>query len=377
LLPQSGLNNALKFVLYLSIRGDNQKVASDPGLIRGADLWNLMAIHIIGLATNSHWSSVSRRNLMLRPLFDPHNGLLTEARSGKLLPPVWVVIPVAFVIVIVAQFGALPITLFFLLRRLPDLSVLAAGDMEALLPLMLPQTTFEQMLLLVSAFVGIYFLLALWVWAVEGRSWRTMGLQGQGQLFKFGRGFGFGALMFVVVVIVGMLFGLYQVEVNPALSLRIIGGVLVVLIGWLAQGPAEELLFRGWVLPVVSARHAVWLGIIVSSVMFAVVHIGNFGISILAVVNLLLFGLFTAAYALYEESVWGVFGIHAVWNWAQGNIFGLAVSGNPATADSLFVTQATGAEILTGGSFGPEGGLLVSFVLGAVIGILFWRNRSR
>jgi membrane protease YdiL (CAAX protease family) len=137
----------------------------------------------------------------------------------------------------------------------------------------------------------------------------------------------------------------------------------LIFLGWTVQGPAEEILSRGWLLPVIGARHKPLAGILISSAVFAIYHSLNPNIDPVAFLNLFLFGLFTAFYVLYEGSLWGVFGLHAAWNWAQGNLFGLEVSGMPAAGGTLFNLMEVGPDLITGGPFGPEGGLAVTLVL--------------
>ncbi len=322
--------------------------------------------------------------MMTGPMLNSNNDLLQQARSGKRLPPVWAVIPLTFVFLFLSQMGAIPIVMINLARRVSNLTVMTGEigeiseikrDVNALAQLAWPQTTLEYMLFLVSAFAGIYGLLWLWVKFVERRPFKSLGLRGENPLSKFGRGFGVGLSMMVLAIVAGNSLGFYTIEIGPILSVSALGGVLLILPGWLVQGPAEELIFRGWVLPVVSARYTLWAGIFLSSLMFATAHALNPGVSWLAILNLLLFGLFTALYALSEEGVWGVFGIHAVWNWVQGNIFGLEVSGSPLPGVSLFVIRETGPDIWTGGAFGPEGGLIVTLILGIFIGGVLFLNR--
>ena len=306
-----------------------------------------------------------------------YNQLISQARSGQRLTAIWLVIPLAFLILILSQLGAVPLILFNMARRTSDETPIADLDAEALNQLAQPQSAWEMALFLGLAFGGIYLLVGLWVRLFEGRSFSSLGLRGGGALKRFGRGFGLGALMFGVAVVPEVMLGLYTIEGGPLLNLSVLGGISLILVGWLIQGPAEELLFRGWVLPVISARYSLWLGIILSSLMFAVAHSLNPGISLLAVANLLLFGLFAALYALWEEGLWGVFGIHAVWNWVQGNIFGLEVSGSRYTTASVYTMQETGPDIFTGGSFGPEGGLMVTLVLSVGIGLLIHLIRRK
>ena len=132
---------------------------------------------------------------------------------------------------------------------------------------------------------------------------------------------------------------------------------------------------RGWVLPVIGARYKPWLGLLISSLVFATLHGLNPNLSVIALINLALFGVFAGLYAMREGSMWGISALHSVWNWVQGNFFGFEVSGNNAGGGTLINLMETGADWLTGGEFGPEGGLAVTIVL--VIGIaitLFWKS---
>jgi hypothetical protein len=66
---------------------------------------------------------------------------------------------------------------------------------------------------------------------------------------------------------------------------------------------------------------------------------------------------------MWEGGLWGVCAQHAVWNWAQGNVFGMEVSGGASSVPILWNLQEAGPDLITGGAFGPEGGLAVTFIL--------------
>ncbi len=144
----------------------------------------------------------------------------------------------------------------------------------------------------------------------------------------------------------------------------------IIALGWIVQASGEELLFRGWLLQVIGARYRVWLGVLISSLLFSAAHLLNPGISPVAVVNLLLVGVFLALYALRDGSLWGVCAWHAMWNWTQGNLLGFEVSGLRTPGGTLFNLMESGPDVFTGGAFGPEGGLAVTAVLLVGIGVL-------
>jgi membrane protease YdiL (CAAX protease family) len=232
---------------------------------------------------------------------------------------------------------------------------------------------------LITAFALVYAILWAWLKFFEKRPFWTLGYEMKNALFQYTRGFFFGALIFSGAVAVLALFGSVSFEQgNPSYQgFAALGGVLLVLLGWIVQGGAEEVLIRGWVLPVIGARYKPWIGLLISSLIFSIMHGLNPGLSPLALVNLALFGLFAGLYAMREGSMWGISAVHSVWNWVQGNFFGFQVSGLNAQGGTLINLMETGQDWFTGGVFGPEGGLAVTIVL--IIGILvilFWKAKQ-
>jgi membrane protease YdiL (CAAX protease family) len=235
-------------------------------------------------------------------------------------------------------------------------------------------------LFLISAFFLMYVFVGLWVYFFEKRPFWTIGYESKNALMRYGRGFLIGALLFGGAVGILSAFGTLNFEEgDPALQgTAALGGVLIVLAGWVVQGGAEEIVTRGWILPVLGARYRPWVGLAVSSLIFAGMHIFNSNLSVIAMVNLALFGVFAGLYAMREGSLWGISALHTVWNWVQGNIFGFEVSGMAAGGGTLFNLKEAGPDWLTGGAFGPEGGLAVTLVLLLGMGIiLFWNPKLK
>ena len=67
---------------------------------------------------------------------------------------------------------------------------------------------------------------------------------------------------------------------------------------------------------------------------------------------------------------WGAAALHSVWNWAQGNFFGMQVSGIPTGSSVFSFSQTEQAKWIGGGMFGLEGGAAATVVMLAVIVIL-------
>ena len=300
--------------------------------------------------------------------------LFELARRGQRLTHIAAVIPLAFVIPLVSQFAAIPVVIAMFIRFGFSESILTMEGVPAL------EAGFWMSMQLISSFAMIYVILWLWLKFFEKRPFWTMGYELKNALMQYGRGFLFGTIMFAGAVGILALFKSVEFEFGDpaAQGFPALGGVTLVLVGWIVQGGAEEILMRGWVLPVIGARTRPWIGLLVSSVLFSLLHLLNPGLSVIAVVNLALFGVFAGFYAMREGSLWGISALHTVWNWVQGNFFGFEVSGMNASGGTLINLTESGADWLTGGPFGPEGGLAVTAVL--VIGTaltLFWPSKNR
>jgi len=299
--------------------------------------------------------------------------LFDLARQGQRLTHIAAVIPLSFLFALIAQFGVIPLVVImgFLYGftetgvSMEGVSTTAAG--------------FWMGMQLIFAFVLVYVILWAWLKWVEKRPFWTLGYELKNALVQYGRGFLIGALMFAGSIGILELFGSVSFEQgDPSKQgLAAVAGVILVLIGWVIQGGAEEALIRGWVLPVIGARYKPWLGLLVSSLIFTLLHGLNPNLSAIALVNLALFGVFAGLYAMREGSMWGISALHSVWNWVQGNFFGFQVSGTDAGGGTLINLMETGADWLTGGEFGPEGGVAVTIILAVSIAItLFWKSKE-
>lgn len=314
-------------------------------------------------------------------LLNPNNHLFTLARSGKRLPHWLLAVGLSFVFVLAAQFGGgIPAVLLILILSIREAGGVSFDNPNDLAPLLWPDTALERVILLVLGFAPIFLLLWGWLALYEKRPLWTIGLERRAAVPNYLRGLVIGLLMFAISIGLMAAFGFMAFEEAAPGQLQgvpALGGVLLVFLGWMVQGPAEEALTRGWLLPVIGGRYRPIAGILLSSLTFAVYHSLNPNLSLIAVINLCLFGILTAGYVLYEGGLWGVFGLHTAWNWAQGHLFGFEVSGLPPAGGTLFNLMEVGPDVVTGGLFGPEGGLAVTAVLLAGCGLIWWLSQRK
>ena len=298
-------------------------------------------------------------------IFDSDNRLFTLARIGGRPPHAIVAVVVVFAIVV---FGLIPGQI---LGRL----VLFARDGTARFPSDV-QPVVEPIVLNVTMFATMLAGMWLWLRFASKRPFWTLGWEPRGELTNILRGAGTAIAMVAVVCGLSVTAGfssspgLLQKFGLAALAIRFAS-----LLSYFVQGPAEETLFRGWLMPVIGARYRPWIGVIASSMVFSLAHALNRGVTLLAFVNLFLFGLCAAFLALREGGLWQAGAWHGAWNWAMGDLFGFTLDGSPHTG--MFRSMAAhGRDIVTGGTFGPDAGLPCTGVLVIAIIILLRGHRS-
>lgn len=134
----------------------------------------------------------------------------------------------------------------------------------------------------------------------------------------------------------------------------------------------EEVLFRGYLLQTFIRSNLTWLGLLLTSVLFATVHNANPSATWLSWLNTIIAGAWFGLAYLRTRNLWLPFGLHLAWNWAQGSIFGIEVSGlKELVPHPLLKEIDSGPDWLTGGQYGLEGGLLATAAL-AVSMVIVW-----
>ena len=235
-----------------------------------------------------------------------------------------------------------------------------------------PLGTQGLMALLLVSFIAWLLAVAAWIAFVERRNVGTIGLTRAGATSGFARGLFVGVVMPTAVVACIGLAGAYEpIALFPAAqsseALIAIAGFFVC---FLVQAGTEEIIFRGWLMSVITRRMNIILAVVISSLVFTLLHFSR-GQSWLVTGNILLFALFASAWSISSNNIWGVIGWHAGWNWIVATGFELPVTGLNAGVPALTVSLApVGPDLLTGGAQGPEGSILCTLFL--VCGIVFF-----
>ena len=172
-------------------------------------------------------------------------------------------------------------------------------------------------------------------------------------------------------------------------ALALAGGVVWAsesgtIMGWLTAGvgallflalpaAAEEVLLRGYLLQALGEAWGTGRALALTSTLFALAHLGNPGITVLAGLNIAAAGLWLGVIWVRTGSLWWATGAHLGWNWGGAYVADLPVSGLELFDAPFYEASMDGPGWLGGGPFGPEGSVLATLVFG---GAAWWCWRT-
>jgi membrane protease YdiL (CAAX protease family) len=217
--------------------------------------------------------------------------------------------------------------------------------------------------------VGVVALTWVFCRFVDRTSLRSLGLHRQGWATGLTAGSGLGALLQLLVFLVFAIASWLTVERSAWQPLEFAASVAASIV----ISFNEELAFRGYIMQRLSLAWGMAAAVVASSTVFALVHALNPNVQPLAIVSILVAGLFLACGYLVSRSLWLPIGLHLGWNLAEMHLLGFAGSGIPAP--SIIRSVAHGPQLMTGGAFGPEGGIvgLAAPLIGIVILLVGYR----
>ena len=131
----------------------------------------------------------------------------------------------------------------------------------------------------------------------------------------------------------------------------------------------EETLLRGIIFRIVEEKLGSYISLLISAIIFGAAHLLNPDSSVISSICIGIVGFMLGASYIYSRSLWLPIAIHFSWNFVQSGIFGAITSGNEQTS-SLFNTNISGTELITGGAFGPEGTIHAT-ILWLLVSIIF------
>jgi len=213
-----------------------------------------------------------------------------------------------------------------------------------------------------AAMIALYALFVRWF---ENHPAQDIPMQAlAGETLK---GLGIGFLFFILVVGTMLLAGLYTLTPGTADSpVAIVSAFFLFLV----TAVGEEIILRGVLFRWIDEKWGFVVALVISSLVFGFLHIFQYGATWWSSLAIAIeAGLLLGAAYKYSGTLWLPIGIHWAWNFTQGNVFGIPVSGTDPGASILHGTMS-GPDILTGGVFGAEASI-ITVIFGTALSAWF------
>jgi membrane protease YdiL (CAAX protease family) len=193
-------------------------------------------------------------------------------------------------------------------------------------------------------------------------------LAGLMSLKEFFGGLALGVTLFSAVIVVLWLLRVYHLQARGSTA-----GLGVGALSALLAATVEETLIRGFLFRIVQMLGGTWIAILISSAFFGAAHAFNPGATVTSSTAIALeAGVLLAAAYVLTGRLWFPMGLHAGWNFSEGSLYGLSVSGFTAKS-ALTHGILQGPVILTGGAFGPEASIVAVVLCFGTAALLLWR----
>jgi len=216
--------------------------------------------------------------------------------------------------------------------------------------------------------VGVPLMIAVYVLLVrklERRPVTELGLERAGR--ELGLGLALGAALFSLVIGIIALFGGYSVE-SVGSPLALLPPITMAV----SSGVSEEIVTRGVLFRLLEEWLGTWAALAISAALFGLAHLGNPNATVASAVAIAAeAGVLLATAYMVTRRLWLAIGLHAAWNWTQGALFGVAVSG--VRVEGWLHGDLHGPDWLSGGAFGAEASVVAVVVGGAAAAVLLWR----
>ncbi|MGB6153264.1 MAG: CPBP family intramembrane glutamic endopeptidase [Pricia sp.] len=240
----------------------------------------------------------------------------------------------------------------------------------AVSPLSLLDNTYLQFIGAVVILMSVLYLNSKYL---DKRGFQAYGLTFTKEFFvHLSIGILIGFFSVVLVLLIGKTTGI--ISVSEFLPISRSALLIPFAFKMLLVAILEETLFRGYVFTnlydgfkskKISKKKALLISLIISSVLFGLAHFNNNNATILSIIFLSINGIVWCIPFILTKNLGLSIGLHTAWNFTQTQL-GFTMSGNEAQ-HSLYKIDNIGADLLTGGEYGPEAGVLGLIGFGAML----------
>ena len=218
------------------------------------------------------------------------------------------------------------------------------------------------LLSVVCAFATVYFFRTV----VDKQSFASLGFRFRDNVSHAGAGL-FTGLLLLGVGTLALVAGNYLqwsgISFNASDLFLCLGLMVLVAFG-------EEIVFRGYILSNLLPSMNKWAALAISALLFTLFHLGNPGITPVAIANIFIAGVLLGINYIYTRNLWFGICFHVSWNFYEGAVLGYKVSG--LNLPTLLQQDLSGNPLFTGGRFGFEGSVLFSVLAVITAVLLAW-----
>ncbi len=213
-----------------------------------------------------------------------------------------------------------------------------------------------------------YIMLTLSTWTVlrfvDKRPFHSVGLSFKANWGKeLFQGLLFGASMMSLIYLIEYSAGMVVIEFHDLTMQQSVMIFFNSISLYIIVGYGEELMFRGYIFQTFAEGTNKLIATMTLALLFAVAHIGNPNVSVFGIINVGLAGIWLSMAYFKTGALWLPIGLHISWNFFQGFVYSYPVSGTSSPNSQIGSAIVSGPEWITGGTFGPEGGILATVML--------------
>ncbi|MCR9066832.1 MAG: CPBP family intramembrane metalloprotease [Cytophagales bacterium] len=237
---------------------------------------------------------------------------------------------------------------------------------------LITRSTEELLIVSFFAFLGTVLIIYIFMKKIDKEPFRNLGLYWKSHK----RGAVVGLLTGLAIIIIGYLFLFLFKEIKfvktTFLSVDFISTMLLFFIVSLS----EEIMFRGYVLRNLMESMNKYVALLVSALLFALMHAANPNLSLIGNINLFLAGILLGLPYIYTKNLMFPIAFHFSWNFFQ-SLFGFNVSG--LDSYSIIEFKTTQDTWVNGGDFGFEGSVLaILFQLILIVALyVVFKNKKK
>ncbi|MEH6408772.1 MAG: type II CAAX endopeptidase family protein [Leeuwenhoekiella sp.] len=209
------------------------------------------------------------------------------------------------------------------------------------------QEVYTSYLSLIATFIAMWFFMRF----MDKLPFIKLGFQTKGRL----RDFNFGVILGAVIMLLGYLILTVFKEIDFTHFFFDVYQLFLSVLLFVSVAILEEVLVRGYILRNLMISFNKYVALVISSLIFAIMHLANPNIDLLSFIDLFLAGILLGISYIHTKNLWFPIGLHLGWNLFQ-SLFGFNVSGQDFY--SFIEFKVPEANIINGGAFGFEGSIL-------------------